>query len=78
MGVTPSTTNMWKSQQSFNRMDESTASELQALGTKSRNAANGTAGHTNGNHLSVFQPTAPPATTKHTKTNGHPNKKDSN
>ncbi|KAI6240184.1 Transporter [Aphelenchoides fujianensis] len=34
LGATPSTTYMFKSQQSFNRMAESTASELQAMGTK--------------------------------------------
>jgi hypothetical protein len=49
-------------------MDESTASELQSLGTKSR--INGTAAfkpQINGNHLSVHQP-APPS--KHPKKNG--------
>jgi hypothetical protein len=60
---------MFKSQQSFNRMDESTASELQSLGAKPR--ANGTA--QNGNHLSVYPPA--PNGKQHTKTNGHPSEK---
>ncbi|KAI6215220.1 Transporter [Aphelenchoides besseyi] len=74
LGATPSTTYMLKSEPSFNRMVESTASELQNMGTKNP-SANGNAAskpHTNGNRLTVYPPPSAAVNgTKHHKNNGN-------